>query len=401
MNSTVENTDPEPKVFAPHEFLHGQTPRQVLVERKRREFSAFNLNDELENRGAFTAMHKMRSDHIFTTALHLFDDEDFEYRPLTSWTQYILASPKGLRARAMRETKNDDEKITLSWEACHVTGSDGLGELEVAFADKSSSKLHRLYVCFDTEDPLNYCNRFITAITAKSVARNVFALQLYVDCMPVDFLRPLDPEQVSRILDKAVSSVFKNVTIDTSVMMEQYNLNHMRTINQLILSHKLQTQSKDIATVNPISKDTSLFRSILVDKPHHVIHNYTQDMYTEASEAVKFNSLWNKYETMKIMFLVQDENIAVERAHLFSIPEKLVRAEEFATFQSASTNQVSVFVKDTWLNSVTHVIITNLKEVKKGWFNVEESSVEVYTFSKLKRFMVPLSLFLVSSMFDV
>ena len=35
-------------------------------------------------------------------------------------------------------------------------------------------------------------------------------------------------------------------------------------------------------------------------------------------------------------------------------------------------------------NSVRH----HLRDVKKGWFNVEESSLEVYNFSKIRKFMV-------------
>ena len=44
--------------------------------------------------------------------------------------------------------------------------------------------------------------------------------------------------------------------------------------------------------------------------------------------------------------------------------------------------------QDTWASNVISHIRASLKDVKKGWFNLEETSDEVYGFSKLKKFLM-------------
>jgi dynein heavy chain len=55
--------------------------------------------------------------------------------------------------------------------------------------------------------------------------------------------------------------------------------------------------------------------------------------------------------------------------------------------QQASNNIMTLAVKETWVNALTSAVRHHLKDVKKGWFNIEESNLEVYTFSKLRKFM--------------
>ena len=378
----------EPKIFAPHEFKEGRIPRKVLVERKRREFNQFMLNEHLEKRGAFSSLIKMKADTVFYLPLELFDNEDYEYRPISSWIEFLHQSAReGLKARAM---KAHNGHTTYSWEPCIVNAyKHEIESFQVTFtADSSVSVLKRLFICFDTEDPQRYSDRIMAALMSKATARNMFALQLYVDCMPVDFLRPLEPEQVNRILEKALSTSSRNSSSgDPNLIVEQYNLNHMRTMNQLILTHKMRTQPKEISTLHPLCKDPSLFESLLRMKDIHRIEDYPNAAFLEVSEAIKFNSAWNRRETISIMQQVQIENLGLEKSQLFQVPEKTVRAEEFASYQQTSLNQVGQFVRETWLANVTQAMVENLKNIKKGWFNIEEANVEVYVFSKLKRFM--------------
>ena len=49
---------------------------------------------------------------------------------------------------------------------------------------------------------------------------------------------------------------------------------------------------------------------------------------------------------------------------------------------------MNTLVRDTWTNGITAAVKHHLKDVKKGWFNIEESNLEVYKFSKLKKFML-------------
>lgn len=48
---------------------------------------------------------------------------------------------------------------------------------------------------------------------------------------------------------------------------------------------------------------------------------------------------------------------------------------------------MSLFLKDTWISTLRAAIRTSLRDVGKGWFNLDESNWAVYQISKLKKFM--------------
>ena len=50
-------------------------------------------------------------------------------------------------------------------------------------------------------------------------------------------------------------------------------------------------------------------------------------------------------------------------------------------------DQVALFLKDSWISTLRAAIRTSLRDVGRGWFNLHESSWEVYQISKLKKFM--------------
>ena len=52
--------------------------------------------------------------------------------------------------------------------------------------------------------------------------------------------------QVNRVLSNAINTMKlrANNSLDTSSLLQQYNLNHMRTLNQLILVNMLVKQQK-------------------------------------------------------------------------------------------------------------------------------------------------------------
>ena len=50
-------------------------------------------------------------------------------------------------------------------------------------------------------------------------------------------------------------------------------------------------------------------------------------------------------------------------------------------------SQVQSYLKETWVHKMRESIHSALAQVAKGWFNLEETSHEVYSVSKLKKLM--------------
>jgi hypothetical protein len=196
-------------------------------------------------------------------------------------------------------------------------------------------------------------------------------LNLYVDCMPVDNLKPLDSEQVNRILAHAlnIDVLRQNQSLDTSSLLLQYNLNHMRTLNQLTMVHLLKKQTSDIKSANPFSLDSGVFANAESVFPARALFSFSvENSFEDKVKAFKFASLWNKMEAINIMLQIQSEIYGLDKHTFFFTPEKTMRIEEFVMNQQTSSNSIMMIIKETWITAVTTSVKNNLKDVKKVTF---------------------------------
>jgi dynein heavy chain len=396
----------EPKCFLSHETREGQVPRRIVVERMKKEFSQFDIRAQLEKDDFITYfkdielrkfLGKPPRSHLDAIPFKYFDDSTYEYATMEMWLDLLdKSTPTGLKARAMKMSidpeKIDSKKVSLLWKSCYVTGYDAEEEYFTVVFDNNNDagivKLHRVFICFSAEDPVNFCARLKSIMLTRQKVHETFALNLYVDNMPMDNIKSLDSEQVNRIVKNALSvrPLAADSSIDTSADLQQCNTNHIRTLNKLIFVGIISSRVKEIASVSTISVDTSLFpvprpMSIdLIQVPYDV-------SFSERMRQFMFNSLWNKVEVIAIVRHIQSEICNLDTASFYAIPEKTIRVEEFSVVQSGSCVSLSQFLRETWTHTIVNSIRSNLKDVQKGWFNFDESNLEVYNFSKLKKFL--------------
>ena len=60
---------------------------------------------------------------------------------------------------------------------------------------------------------------------------------------------------------------------------------------------------------------------------------------------------------------------------------------EFRAHQIQAMNTLIKYLKDPWLKKIIQSVRLCLRDVGKGWFNIEQKIHEVYDVMKLKRFM--------------
>jgi hypothetical protein len=137
----------EPKVIAPHDPKHGQAPRRIEVERKKRLFAAQDI-EELLKEGGIDYNPPCEHPEVSPTELPLFafDDHEFEVHGPEEWMAlgFDGGTFKGLPAKALDPS---DKK----WKNCKVvahvkvpyteyknltnTGSNMVSSTPVACAD--------------------------------------------------------------------------------------------------------------------------------------------------------------------------------------------------------------------------------------------------------------------------
>ena len=66
---------------------------------------------------------------------------------------------------------------------------------------------------------------------------------------------------------------------------------------------------------------------------------------------------------------------------------KSVTLEEFQTMQTQASESVKNYVNNAWVPDVQKAVTESIGKYGKGWFNMQEESLEIYEVSKLKSFM--------------
>lgn len=459
----------EPKVYSPYIAKPGSVPRQIEIERKKRLFAKYNINETLHKNGVISCLlnynKNIRQNSIDSFPLSMFDDLEYETRSLEFWISNVNKSSTGLPARAKCETVSS-HGIKIEWKQCHVIkGNANRNEFEVTFVKDNSTHdakktlppaltqlsnaevpdlpdengdvndvnevnasdglnnasssviLERIFICFNAEDPENYCKRIASAIKLKEQTNSSLALNLYVDCMPTDNMRTIDTEQISRIRKHSVTSnQLRDNHLDISGIIKEYNLNHVRTLNQLAFANILKKNLKNVSGMQLISSDHSLFinpakvfqpcKFISVVPLNDSNSDFTEQSditvtYSDNSQKFRFKSLYSKLEANRILLQIQTEVTNLDKLRYSTKPEKTLRLDEFLTSQQTQSGVMMQTIKESFINSVINSVKINLKDVKKGWFNIEESNYEVYSFSRLKQFLVRINLMMEDTLRNV
>lgn len=353
----------EPKVLLPYETREGQIPRRIQVERQKRNFSNININEVLLSGGVIahliSTVNVTTKCSIESMSLSMFYNSDFDSQSIESWTDF--ANQSMLLGRAMCVTEIAGV-LDIKWRSCSITGAiDGyfnvqfntLGEQDQMATPSISAdvKLDRMFICFDAEDPVVYCEHLRDAIRRKSETGATTALNLYVDCMPMDGLNELTSEQTSRIMESAVNTdiMRQNEHLDKCAVLQQFTLNHMRTLNQLILENLLSKHKDDIANMKLFSTEANLLRiADSVFPPVCIITTSAEQYFQERVNDFKFNSLWNTPEAVSITLQLSVENYNIVNMQFYASVEKTQRLEEFALAQQNSASTITTIVKENW-----------------------------------------------------
>ncbi|CAM9544257.1 unnamed protein product [Chrysoparadoxa australica] len=304
--------------------------------------------------------------------LSLFDDSDYEVRSLEDWRAMGERVRSGLPARGLYMKSNG----CSVWRDCFVTGhepSTGLWQVvwtEGSTKEKEKQLLkHRMEVYFKAEDPFNFADRLADAQDRRLDTERAILYNLYVDCMPSDDLAELNSDEMNRIIELCMRSrAINQASADAHTLMDEVNVDYQRTMNKIILASQVGREGCESCEGCQVG-GLEEFRA------------HWQGQFC-------FSSFLTKPEIIRIIVQLQAERLRVLSLSLFHAVSKSVRQEEFVALQAQATQTTSLHLKEQWTNAVVGFIRQNLKDEKKGWFNLDETNNEVYSFSKLRNFLV-------------
>lgn len=230
----VPHTDP--KVMAPYKHSPGDVPRDVIVQRTRKEYKQCDLDRTLRSLGINYAANDAATTLAGTVPLHYFDDESFESRTHRQWAPQDGSAPttcRVLRLHAPQAVKAFQKALVHDVDPASNTYLTTLVDRPQA----DPEWLHRLFICFDAEDPRVYAQRLAASYRGRCDAEQALQLSLLVDCMPYGDMPQLSVEQINRMLNSALNNKSLKTQmklIDTSILISEINTDYARTLNHIV-----------------------------------------------------------------------------------------------------------------------------------------------------------------------
>ncbi|XP_022353638.1 dynein heavy chain 1, axonemal [Enhydra lutris kenyoni] len=429
----------EPKVQVPFLVLPGQCPRKIEIERRKRLYLSLDINQLLADEGIDSNMLMPRHpdpqntqtieqghDPLFPVYLPLkvFDNEEFDCRTPSEWINMGLEPGSQVRkpvpGKALLPTDDilgheDPKSPKLKYEWCSVGVLDYDKEKKLYLVHKTDQNglvrdesgkpilnggvtaegrpplltcqywVPRIQLLFCAEDPHVFTQRVVQANALRKSTEALLLYNLYVDCMPSEGHQLISEQSLSKIKQWAMSTPRMrkgpSVLEHLSSLSREVNLDYERSMNKITFDQIVSSKPDTFSYVTlPKKEEEKVPRQGLVSVP-----NYP---FREQKEDFTFVSLLTRPEVIMALSKVRAECNKVMGMSLFhSNLSKYSRLEEFEQIQSQTFSQVQMFLKDSWISTLKVAMRSSLRDMSKGWYNLYETSWEVYLMSKLRKLM--------------
>ncbi|XP_055077981.1 dynein axonemal heavy chain 1 [Periophthalmus magnuspinnatus] len=419
-----------PKVQLPYETVPGKIPRKLEIERRRREYSQLKIEHLLEENGIdsnnlMPKCQESSNDCVSSVSpylpLEIFDNVEFDCRTPEDWLSLGVtegsSDRKPIPAKALLPTEVSFDSGALTqeynWqlvgvldynketslylvEKVHLKDLSGNSILsqqqektlltgEKPYITEGRYWVPRIRVLFKAEDPRIFVQRIKNA---KDLRDNTEALLLYnlcVDCMPICEGTSLDSCSLQRIKKYALTTPglrLNSLGDCVKRLEEQIQLDYSRTMNRMTFDYVVKNQSVQVLShiIIPKKEQPLVLKRGPIPAPAF--------SYKETSAKIVFCSLLTQPKVLFVLSKIWCECDKVANMQLFHITmTKPLWLKDFETLQSQMHTQVNLYLRETWISTVTKVIRSALLKIGRGTYDVNESSWKMYEITKLRKLM--------------
>nr|XP_022908003.1 dynein heavy chain 1, axonemal-like [Onthophagus taurus] len=399
----------EPKVQMQHEIIPFLLPRNVAIERKRRQYQERTIRECLSNLNV--NLRKLIPYNVLWAAetvegkyglypkvnylpLELFDNEEYDARTPQGWLDHGLLD--GFRhplpgEAFIPEDIDPDENIPekerhLMYDWTNVAVLDYIRDKKLwsiltLDGKQRPFQVPRIYLMFKAEDPEIFAKRLKSAIDLRDYTEGVIRYEFYVDSICSTGTYDIDDNTWDKIYNSATrgKQIFKSDYVIE--IEEEVRLNHRRAFDEMVFRHRAYKEPYVYSFLTIPRRE-----EIKVPKQGFVDSGMVN--FKKRRDYFRWMNIYVVEHTHRAMCLVVGECMKVAQMCLFSTSYgKNVTLSEFAEIQTQMTNSVIKQLKTAWLDTTAYNIRMCLGYLGKGWFNLNEKIHEVYDIAKLLRFM--------------
>ena len=163
-----------------------------------------------------------------------------------------------------------------------------------------------------------------------------------------------------------------------------------RAHNKLLFDLEMSSKSNDFSTGLP------LFYAV----PNKQEMDLILPGYRMADAKKRFTTatFLTSVEVLRNLSIARGECDRLIVYEMFPIMSKVVNLSEFRQIQYRSISDMRIYLQQEWIAKLGDAVLSGFSEVGKGWYNTEESNIEVYKIGKLSNCMKVLTFMMQDSL---
>uniref|UniRef100_A0A1A9VTS0 Dynein heavy chain linker domain-containing protein n=1 Tax=Glossina austeni TaxID=7395 RepID=A0A1A9VTS0_GLOAU len=369
-----------PKVQMTRVVLKKHLPRDVEVERRRKQYAKINLEAEFEKAGLSAnelmpteEQYYILSENAFEHFLPLsfFDDSNYDTHSPTAWLklgQIENGEFYPLPAKAFLPVKQS--LIDYQWQFAAIQGyDDDTGKwTAMNLSDEHVYEIPKVQVMFMAENPYVFVERLKKAVQIRNDAETVIMLETIVDCVMLQDISELRIYP-NKLVDRLMSKVKTDPTFFNQLNTEVY----------LVFEHLMACYEFE-KFVKLLPKEFPKFTG-------DVIRNSLPKAFASklsGSERRFLKSLNIKLKERRTSVLTY--SLYYTKGGIEAMQNPLF-LNDFLQAQNQNSSHVSNYLKAFWPSKISAGVTIVLRALGKGWLDITLDKWSVYQICKISRFI--------------
>ncbi|XP_030556130.1 dynein heavy chain 1, axonemal [Drosophila novamexicana] len=388
-----------PKVIQTRFVPKGELPKDVAVDRRRRQYSRINLIEELKKAGLTDDMlqpteeqYDLMSEFAFPHKFPLsyFDDSNYDISSPEAWFELGIVGEDHYPLPARAYLPYNRSLRSCHWAMAAVSSYNEKTDLWTltSLDDECNYEVPKLQFMFLAEDPHKYIQRLKAAVHERHKGEQLMLMELIVDCVLHD-----DIESTTFQSFKPIEALLQQSNVSEQCkrrLRSEVNI----VFERLMALYELEQFIIHMPKEFPQFRNISLKEFMPAAAPVDFAEHERRELQALGINIKEKRYLWLRASLFYCAGGIDAMmGVAVECQHIetltifvcnFNKPTALV---DFLQSQEAHSDTVSTFLKVYWPEQLTTVITIVLRALGKGWLDISLNNWTVYQMCKIFPFI--------------
>ncbi|XP_067625188.1 dynein axonemal heavy chain 1 [Eurosta solidaginis] len=391
-----------PKVQMMRTVPKRHLPRDVEVDRRRRQYSKLNLLQMLQDAGVTNEdlmpteeLYYALSENAFKHFLPVsfFDDTDFNTHSPEAWLALGRVEDGCYPLPAKVFLPNGQSLFNYTWQYAAVSAYNKQTHkwTVLGLNEENYFEVPSVQIMFLADNPKVFAQRLKKAVSDRNKAERILKMESIVDCV---LLQDLEDDRF--MPNKRIDQLMEKVIGKASESFQR----QMRTEVCLVFEHLMACYEFE-KFVKLMPKEFPIFGDgLIADSLPRAFKSVENIVEAKSVKTFQLNIKYLRYLILRSTIFYNGAGIEamsnvssqcqyIETLCLFLTGfVKPVALGDFLQSQQSNSNNVATYLKNFWPQKISAGITLVLRVLGKGWLDISLDKWSVYQMCKISRFIL-------------